>query len=180
MIQQNDTQVEYNDEFYRSRLRALQGIDELVAGVVKTLDEHGILDNTYLIYSSDNGYHIGQHRLPPGKECGYEEDVNIPLIIRGPGIPKGVVTDQVTSHTDLAPTILDFFGLTPRENFDGAAISVTGDGLERAERTRHEHVNLEYWGFALGEGKYGFRKRDGGGSKTQSICINEGRESRLI
>lgn len=80
------------------------------------------------------------------------------MIIRGPGIPKGIVTDQVTSHTDLAPTILDFFGLAPREDFDGAAISVTGHGLETAESTRLEHVNLEYCGFAFGEGKYGFRK----------------------
>lgn len=160
MIRQNETQVEYNDEFYRLRLRALQGIDELVAGVVKTLDEHGILDETYLIYSSDNGYHIGQHRLPPGKECGYEEDVNIPLIIRGPGIPKGEITDQVTSHTDLAPTILDFFGLPSREDFDGAAIPLRTDELKKAQSPRHEHINLEHWGGALGEGKYGFRKND--------------------
>lgn len=145
------------------RLRALQGIDELVAGVVKLLDEHGILENTYLIYSSDNGFHMGQHRLPPGKECAYEEDVNIPLIIRGPGIPKGVATDQVTSHTDLAPTILDFFGLAPREDFDGAAISLPGNEVEKAESLRHEHVTVEYWGGALAEGKYGYQKSDGEG-----------------
>lgn len=106
---------------------------------------------------------MGQHRLPPGKECGYEEDVNIPLIIRGPGIPKGVATDQVTSHTDLAPTILDIFGLAPREDFDGTAISLPGDEVEKAESFRHEHVNVEYWGGILAEGKYGFQRSDGEG-----------------
>ena len=108
------------------------------------------MNNTYIIYSADNGYHIGQHRLPPGKECGYEEDVNVPLIIRGPGVPRGVTTDQVTSHTDLVPTIFELIGADSRDDFDGAPVQF--DGLNQ----RQEHVNLEYWGFALAEGKYGF------------------------
>lgn len=139
------------------RLRALQAVDELVEGVVRILDQHDILDNTYLIYSSDNGFHIGQHRLPPGKECGYEEDINIPLVIRGPGIPKGGVTSRVSSHTDLAPTILQIFGLQPREDFDGIAIPL--DAREQAieGNSSHEHVNVEFWGSGFAEGKYGFR-----------------------
>lgn len=80
---------------------------------------------------------------------------------RGHGIPKGAETDQVTSHTDLAPTILELFGLALRDDFDGAAISLTGNELEKAESVGHEHVNLENWGFAIGEGKYGLRKRNG-------------------
>lgn len=160
-MQQNHSQVEYNDEFYRSRLRALQAIDELVEGVVKLLDDHDVLENTYIIYTSDNGYHIGQHRLPPGKECGYEEDINVPLIIRGPGVPKGAVTDQVTSHTDLAPTILNLFGLRPRDEFDGEAIALDSRDLSRPDKKRQEHVNIEYWGSAFAESKYGFLKGDG-------------------
>ena len=61
--QQSAENVEFNDEFYRNRLRALQSVDELVDGVVSRLDAYGILENTYIIFSSDNGYHIGQHRL---------------------------------------------------------------------------------------------------------------------
>lgn len=76
--------IEYNDHFYRQRLRALQAVDEMVEGIVTRLDSYGILDNTYVVYSADNGYHISQHRLSPGKECGFEEDINVPLIIRGP------------------------------------------------------------------------------------------------
>jgi arylsulfatase A-like enzyme len=122
---------------------------------VSRLVDYGILDNTYIIYTSDNGYHIGQHRLQPGKECGFEEDINIPLVIRGPDVPAGAVTDVVTSHTDLAPTIFKLIGKRPRDDFDGVAIPVTEAELEIAEQTRHEHVNVEYWGFALAEGKYG-------------------------
>ncbi|CAD6583109.1 MAG: hypothetical protein ASARMPRED_001227 [Alectoria sarmentosa] len=164
---QSDAQVEYNDEFYRSRLRALQPIDELVDNVFRLLDDDGILDNTYVFYTSDNGYHIGQHRLPPGKECAYEEDVNIPLIVRGPGISRGSATDQVTSHTDLVPTIFDLVGLKIEDDFDGAAIKLHEDELQESLRTRQEHVNLEYWGFALAEGKYGYGEGEAEGTRLQ-------------
>ena len=156
MPKQSSTQVEYNDEFYRSRLRSLQAVDELVDDIFGLLEQYGILDNTYVIYSSDNGYHIGQHRLPPGKECGYEEDVNVPLIVRGPNVPKGITTDQVTSHTDLAPTILELIGARPKDDFDGTAIPLREDEISASDGVRHEHVNLEFWGFALAEGNYGF------------------------
>ncbi|KAI9825529.1 MAG: hypothetical protein M1819_000521 [Sarea resinae] len=152
----NQTNVQYNDHFYRSRLRTLQAVDEMVEGIIERLNHHGILDNTYIIYTSDNGFHIGQHRLQPGKECGFEEDINVPLIIRGPAVLEGVTTDVVTTHTDLAPTILSLFGIEARKDFDGIAIPLTKKGLEIATQQRHEHVNVEYWGFAMGEGEYGF------------------------
>jgi arylsulfatase A-like enzyme len=168
---QNQAQIDYNDEFYRSRLRALQAVDELVEVIVELLQENDILDDAYLIYTADNGYHIGQHRLPPGKECGYEEDVNIPLIIRGPGLPSGAVTDQVTSHTDLVPTIFKLLGMADRDDFDGAAIPLTTNDLHKDQHERHEHVTLEYWGFALAEGKYGYEGDSGSdpsGTSTSS------------
>jgi arylsulfatase A-like enzyme len=119
------------------------------------LEDHGILDNTYIFYTSDNGYHIGQHRLQPGKECAFEEDINIPLIIRGPGVPENATTELVTTHTDLAPTILKLIGEPLRADFDGAPIPLTKEGLEKEKHTRHEHVNVEYWGFAVEEGDFG-------------------------
>lgn len=150
---QSQENVDFNDHFYRNRLRALQGVDEIVDGIVSRLGQHGILDNTYIVYSTDNGYHIGQHRLQPGKECGYEEDINIPLVIRGPHVPKNTTTNIVTTHTDLAPTFLQLIGAPLRADFDGEVIPTSKSGIAKAERKRHEHVNVEYWGFALGEGK---------------------------
>jgi arylsulfatase A-like enzyme len=151
---QNQTNVEDNDEHYRGRLRALQAVDELVEGLIERLEKHGIIDNTYFVYSSDNGYHIGQHRLQPGKSCGFEEDINIPLIIRGPGVKANETTDIVTTHTDLAPTFFQLLGISPRADFDGAAIPVTPKGIQDAVLTRKEFVNVEYWGYAGGEGKH--------------------------
>lgn len=173
---QSDAQIDYNDEFYRSRLRALQPIDELVNDVFNLLDDYDVLDDTYVFYTSDNGYHIGQHRLPPGKECGYEEDVNIPLIVRGAGIPRGVATHQVTSHTDLVPTIFEIAGLKARDDFDGAAIELTEDGSKDSRGARQEHVNLEYWGFALAEGRYGF----GHGEETEGMSNRRPFETHVM
>ena len=130
-------------------------VDEIVDGLISRLIDYDILDNTFIFYSSDNGYHIGQHRLQPGKECGIEEDINIPLIVRGPGVPKGKVSDIVTSHTDLAPTFMSLVGGTLRSDFDGIAIPVTSKDIADAADVRGEHVNIEYWGFALTEGLYG-------------------------
>ncbi|KAI1626105.1 arylsulfatase [Exophiala viscosa] len=152
---QTQENVDFNDEFYRNRLRALQAVDEIVHDVITKLETYNILDDTYIFYSSDNGYHIGQHRLQPGKECGFEEDINIPLIVRGPGVPQGGVSDIVTSHTDLAPTFLSLARAELRPDFDGAAIPLTASTLDAAKDTRHEHVNVEYWGFALAEGNFG-------------------------
>lgn len=158
--------VEYLDHYYRQRLRALQAVDELVEKLVVQLDEAGVLDDTYIVYSSDNGFHIGQHRLPPGKECGYDEDIRVPLIVRGPGVPRGAVEDAVTTHIDLAPTILHWIGADPRPDFDGVPIPLGKDAGSASEDSafeakRHEHVAVEYWGVALAEGEgRGFGEED--------------------
>lgn len=131
-------------------------MDELVEGVVARLEEHDILDNTYIVYSSDNGFHIGQHRLQPGKTCGYEEDTNVPLIIRGPGVARNLKTNVVSTHTDLAPTFLELLGIPLRPDFDGEPIPTTKRAIAKAKssRKRREHVGVEYWGTAGGEGIY--------------------------
>lgn len=162
----NASAVAYLDHYYRQRLRALQAVDELAAGLVGQLARAGALADTYVVYTSDNGFHVGQHRLPPGKECGYDEDVRVPLVVRGPGVAKGAVEDAVTTHIDLAPTLLRIAGAPARPDFDGAAIPLGagaggapgaggGGAGEAWETKRHEHVAVEYWGFALAEGEGG-------------------------
>lgn len=145
--------MEYNDHYHRQRLRSLQAVDELVDDIFVKLEEYGILDNTYVFYSSDNGFHIGQHRLQPGKSCGYEEDINIPLIVRGPGVAANYTTEIVTTHTDLAPTFFKLLGIPLRDDFDGRAFPITPDAIE-STLSRREHVAVEYWGYAGGEGIY--------------------------
>ncbi|KAI0810638.1 alkaline-phosphatase-like protein [Xylaria sp. FL0064] len=158
--QQNQSNVDYNDHFYRQRLRALQAVDEIVDGLIARLEAYGILDNTYFVFSSDNGFHIGQHRLQPGKTCGYEEDINVPLIVRGPGVAANHSTHVVTSHTDLAPTFLRLLGIPLREDFDGKPIPLTKREIESAQRARREHVNVEFWGRAISEGEHQVLERE--------------------
>ncbi|KAF4980233.1 hypothetical protein FZEAL_3712 [Fusarium zealandicum] len=153
--QLNDSSVSYIDEYYRARLQALQGVDEIVEQVVQQLDDAGILEDTYIIYTSDNGFHMGHHRLPPGKTCGFDEDIRVPLFIRGPGFSGGSVETAVTTHIDLAPTVLKLAGVELRSDFDGTPIPVLPGGREPPGDTRHEHVAVEYWGTALAEGEIG-------------------------
>jgi N-acetylglucosamine-6-sulfatase len=148
----NDTVIDYNDEFQRSRLRALQSVDEGVESLIKELEAAGQLDNTYIFYTTDNGYHLSQHRMFAGKECGYDTDIHIPLIVRGPGIPAGHVTEAVTSHTDLSPTILKLAGES-KDTFDGTPIPLEAE--EVAKPSKSEHVNVEFWGWGIPEGIYG-------------------------
>ncbi|CAH0028530.1 unnamed protein product [Clonostachys rhizophaga] len=152
----SEANIEYNDGHYRGRLQALQAVDELVDGLLERLEKHNILDNTYIFYTTDNGYHISHHRLQPGKECGYEEDINIPLIVRGPGVPKGAVTEAVTAHVDLVPTILTLAGAPLKADLDGSPIPLFPEEFVSEAALRREHVNVEYWGWAAGEGLFGF------------------------
>lgn len=129
-------------------------MDEMIKSVVSRLEAAGVLDSTYIFYSTDNGYHIGQHRLQPGKQCPFEEDVNIPLIVRGPGLPEGATTDIVTTHTDLAPTLLQLAGAKLRDDLDGSPIPLTSRAMLDNSEARSEHVNVEMWGIIMSEGKY--------------------------
>lgn len=71
----NQTEIDEIDEAYRDRLRSLQAVDEMVGTVFEELERQGKLNNTYVFYSSDNGYHLGQHRSYPGKCTNIEEDI---------------------------------------------------------------------------------------------------------
>lgn len=126
-------------------------MDDLINSIFDKLEAHGLLDNTYVLYTADNGYHIGQHRLSPGKTCAYEEDINVPMFIRGPGVPSGETVDLPTSHTDIVPTLFQLAGLPLLEQFDGAPMPITETDRANA---RTEHVNVEFWGSAIGEGAY--------------------------
>jgi N-acetylglucosamine-6-sulfatase len=152
----NSTEVTYMDEYYRRRLQSLQAVDELVESVVGKLEDYGLLDNTYIFYTSDNGYHVGQHRMVPGKGCPYEEDINVPMMVRGPRVPKGRTMDVVTSHTDIAATLFDLAGIPLREDFDGLPMPLTSSEMQDAKHDpRREHVSVEYWGTNIQEGDIG-------------------------
>ena len=82
-------------------------VDEMVASLIKELQAAGELENTYIFFSSDNGFEQGEHRIPQGKDRPYEESAHIPLFVRGPGIAAGSKVEQLVLNTDFAPTFAD-------------------------------------------------------------------------
>jgi N-acetylglucosamine-6-sulfatase len=164
----NQTLIDYHDEFQRSRLRALQSVDEMIGALVASLEDKTLLENTYIIYTTDNGYHLSQHRLPPGKECPFEEDIHIPLMIRGPSVPSGSTAGVVSSHTDLTPTILKLAsGGNERPDLDGSPIPLNAHALANPTISG-EHVNVEFWGTGFLEGKHGSPFEDPSGTSNNT------------
>jgi N-acetylglucosamine-6-sulfatase len=153
--QLRDEIVEYNDDFQRRRIEALLSVDDMVEDLVTKLDEAGELDNTYIVYTADNGYHIGQHRMHPGKQCAYETDINVPFIVRGPNVEKGTTSDIISSHTDIAPTFMWIAGQDLRDDFDGHVMALTQEQILAGDN-RHEHTQAEFWGGSNTEGRYGY------------------------
>lgn len=97
----------------------MQAVDDTIAALVETLQATGQLTNTYLIFTSDNGFHMGQHRLAPGKYMGYEEDVRVPFFVRGPQVPISQTLPHLASIVDLAPTLVDIAGIPTPPYMDG-------------------------------------------------------------
>ncbi|MEA2348912.1 MAG: N-acetylglucosamine-6-sulfatase [Thermoleophilaceae bacterium] len=107
---------------YRAAIESLLAEDEAVERIVNALDASGEMANTLIIFTSDNGYFYGEHRLVSGKERVYEEATHVPLIMRGPGIPPGTVRGDLTANIDLASTIADAANATPQIKQDGISL----------------------------------------------------------
>ncbi len=112
----------WNPNDYRNRQGSLYALDELVASVVTTLEAKGVLNNTYIIFMSDNGYNLGAHRLIH-KMAPYEESIRVPLVIRGPSIAAGSKRNSMVLETDLAPTFATWAGLPVPADVDGRSLT---------------------------------------------------------
>jgi N-acetylglucosamine-6-sulfatase len=107
---------------YRKRLESLQAVDEMVGKLVDTLASQGKLQNTYIVFTSDNGYHFGQHRLGSSKTTAYEEDIKVPYVVRGPGVPAGRTLGHMVLNNDLAPTFAELGGGNAPSFVDGRSL----------------------------------------------------------
>ncbi|MFI0448437.1 sulfatase [Actinomadura sp. 6N118] len=100
----SDRSIQRIDSIYRDRLRSMLSVDDMVGALMKSLRDTGRLRNTYFFFTSDNGFHLGQHRLPPGKTTPFEEDIRVPMLVRGPGVTAGGTMSAMAGTVDLAPT----------------------------------------------------------------------------
>lgn len=115
-------QIASIDDLYRKRLQSMAAVEDMIDNLIQTLQNSGELDNTYIFFTSDNGFHLGQHRLKPGKWSPYEEDIRVPMIVRGPGVPAGRTLGHMVLNNDLAPTFSDLAGVTPTTVVDGRSL----------------------------------------------------------
>jgi N-acetylglucosamine-6-sulfatase len=118
----DDAAIAVIEQRWRNELETLQAVDEAVAAIVDALEREGVLDETYIVFTSDNGFFHGEHRNPVEKILGYEESARIPLMVRGPGIPPGTVVDELSANIDLAPTIAAVTGAIASKPMDGRSL----------------------------------------------------------
>lgn len=133
-------QIQNATRNYRCRGESLLAIDEGVQRIVGALEAAGELENTIFVYTSDNGFFHGEHRVQSGKNRVYEEAIRVPLLMRGPGIRSGVEVTDLAANADLTPTILDAAGAS-------AGVAVDGTSLlpftEHPERLRGRELLIE-------------------------------------
>ncbi len=108
--------------YYQKALESLRSVDEGVKLIVDTLGGMHRLRNTYIVFTSDNGFFYGEHRLTGGKFLAYEPATHLPLLIRGPGIKPGTSTGELAANIDIAPTILELAGAEADKSIDGRSL----------------------------------------------------------
>jgi N-acetylglucosamine-6-sulfatase len=106
-----DVEISQIDALYRKRLASMLAVDDLVSSLIQELEASGKLGNTFIFFTSDNGWEQGEHRIPKGKNFPYEESVHMPLYVRGPGVPAGSKIDNLVLNTDFAPTFAELAGI---------------------------------------------------------------------
>lgn len=110
------------EENWRQENESLMAVDEGVGRIVDALRRTGELDNTLIVFESDNGFMHGEHRALAEKVLPYEESIHTPLLMRGPGVPRGAVDGRLVSNIDVPATILDAADATPGRKLDGISL----------------------------------------------------------
>jgi arylsulfatase A-like enzyme len=115
-------QVDAIDRKFRLRVQSVQAIDRMIGRLERVLAQEGLANDTYIVFSSDNGLHMGEHRLLPGKLTAFDTDIRVPLIVTGPRVVAGETIAQMTENIDLCPTFERLAGARPGRRVDGRSL----------------------------------------------------------
>lgn len=125
-------QIDELDARFRKRLRSMLAVDEMVDTLFRALEATGEAERTYVFFTSDNGYHLGEQRFESGKTNPYDEDVRVPLLVSGPGVGEGRRVSQIAINIDIAPTLAGLAGVATPNFIDGRSLEplLIGNGGE--------------------------------------------------
>jgi arylsulfatase A-like enzyme len=114
-------QIDRINRVFRRRVQDVLAVDDMISRVRTALQNDGLADNTYIVFSSDNGLHTGEYRLTPGKLTAFDTDIHVPLVVTGPGVPVDTSSDAMTENVDLAETFAQM-GRTSLDTGDGHSL----------------------------------------------------------
>jgi len=139
------TKIQEINRVFQERVEDVQSVDNMIGSIENSLANHGMLKNTYIVFSSDNGLHTGEYRLMPGKLTAYDTDIHVPLIVAGPGVPAGAKTDAMTENIDLAKTFTAIGGTTlPSDGHSLMALLEGGHPSDWRNAILVEHHGPDY------------------------------------
>jgi N-acetylglucosamine-6-sulfatase len=132
---------------FRMRAQSVLSVDKMIKDIRALLAELGEENNTYIVFSSDNGYHMGEYSLRPGKMTPFDTDIRVPLIVMGPGVPPGAVVKDIVENIDLNPTLVDLAGAVPPGVADGHSLvpllrGAGGDDWRRMALIEHHGMPI--------------------------------------
>lgn len=171
------------DSYYRKRWQTLLAVDELVEEIIEKLIEMDLFENTYFIFTSDNGYHLGQFSMPFDKRQPYETDIRVPLILSIPTYREKLRINRPVALIDLAPTILSWANITIPDWMDGGNFQEAIDfednsidgGINNNENngfvgntSPERRLLIEYWG----EGDDGTGNDECGYKRSDRLNVN--------
>ena len=116
-------QIDELDSVFRRRAQSVQAVDRMIGAVRAQLRRLGVAENTYIVFSSDNGFHTGQRRLRPGKQTYWDHDVRVPLVVIGPGVPAAASVTHLAANVDLRPTFQELAGVPIGARVEGRSLA---------------------------------------------------------
>jgi arylsulfatase A-like enzyme len=110
------------DTIFRKRVQDVQSVDRMIGSLQSALAKAGVANDTDIVFSSDNGYHLGEYRLPAGKMTAFDTDVHVPLVVAGPHVAPGRAVSDPVQNIDLCPTFEELGGAAVPADIDGHSL----------------------------------------------------------